>query len=157
MSWREDRDFLAALDALEGGGGAPRRRRPTRFDARALLVPLGTALVTEDADSAEALSRVRAVVDVDRPGWGAAIQEELELAATEHVRSCDPAYLQHPRYDFVYTLEARERLEARLRAAQALDFPLAGSLKSQIERADRILAPHARKWESGGADTAPHS
>lgn len=141
MSWKDDSDFLAALDALSQTSSGRRRPQPTRYDARALLLPLGNAVCSEDPGIAEAIERVRSVVDTDRAGWLSAIEDELSLAVTEHVRSCDPQYLRLARYDFPYTIAARERLEARLRATEALGFDVPESLLGQIERADRTLAP----------------
>jgi hypothetical protein len=85
---------------------------------------------------------VRGIVARDRESWQAAIDEELTLAVTEHVRSCDPKALKLPRYDFPYTVAARHRLEARLRAAAELDMPASELLLEQIEQADRTLAPY---------------
>ena len=141
MSVMEDPEFLATLAALASEERRRKKRRPNRFEARGLLVPLGTALLDADPEAEAALARVRGIVDVDRESWAAAVSEELTLAATEHVRSCDPGFLKHPRYDFPYTVAARHRLEARLRAAEALDMPADEVLLDQIERADRLLAP----------------
>lgn len=141
MSLMQDPEFLAALAALAAKDARRKKQRPQRFEARALLVPLGMAILEGDPEVEAGLARVRALVDADREGWTAAVAEELTLAATEHVRSCDPAYLAHPRYDFPYTVAARHRLEARLRAADALDLGAEEVLLDQIERADRVLAP----------------
>ena len=79
-----------------------------------------------------------------------AIAEELTLACTEHVRSCDPKYLGLPKYDFPYTVAARHRLEARLRAAAELDMPADEALLEQVARADDILEPYLRRAASQG-------
>lgn len=141
MSLFEDPEFRGALEALEAGAPGRRPSRPDRFRARALLVPLGEALGEGDPEAAAALERVRALLSGDREGWRRAIDEEIELAVTEHVRSCDPAWLGHPRYDFAYTVDARARLEARFRAAAALGVDPAPRLRAQTEQADRTLAP----------------
>lgn len=145
MSLMADRDFLATLTDLDALQARPEReRRPTRFHARALLVPLGEALLEGDADVSVALARARAILARDQAAWQKAIHEELTLAATEHVRSCDARFLKAPNYDFPYTVAARHRLEARLRAASELEFPADDTLLDQIERADRVLEPHLR-------------
>jgi hypothetical protein len=55
------------------------------------------------------------------------------------VRSCDPRYLDHPKYDLVYTVEARERLEARLVVAEKLGLPADEAMLEAVERADGLL------------------
>jgi hypothetical protein len=148
MSMNED--FLAALAAAEALYKDPRKpKRPNRFLVRDLLLPLGETLLDDPAAAAPAAERVRAVVDRDRESWQAAVDEELTLAATEHVRSCDPKALKLPRYDFPYTVAARHRLEARLRAAAELDMPASEVLLEQIERADEALAPYLERGRSG--------
>jgi len=107
--------------------------------------PLGESLLEDPASASTALERVRAIIVRDEPGWQAAVDEELTLAATEHVRSCDPKALNLARYDFPYTVAARHRLEARLRAAAELDLPASETLLDQIEQADRRLAPHLER------------
>jgi hypothetical protein len=149
MSLMQDSEFLAALAGLEAKDPKSKKRHPDRFDARAVLVPLGTALLDGDAEAEAVVTRVRGLVESGRPAWEAAVAEELTLAATEHVRSCDPAWLKHPRYDFPYTVAARHRLEARLRAVEALGLAVEERLLDQIERADRILAPFLASRASG--------
>jgi hypothetical protein len=65
------------------------------------------------------------------------------------VQSADPRFLSHPSYDFDYTLLARERLEARLVAAEALGHPPRAELLARMRRADALLAPYLRSRESG--------
>jgi hypothetical protein len=145
-----DGDLEEALAAAEALYKDPRKpKRPTRFLARALLLPLGEMLLADPALATQALERIRAVVARDRDAWQAAVEEELTLAVTEHVRSCDPKALRLPRYDFPYTVAARHRLEARLRAAAELDLPASETLIDQVERADRILAPHLERPQRG--------
>jgi hypothetical protein len=143
LSALTDPRFLEALAAADALHKDPRRpRKPTHVLARAILVPLGEALLEDPFSAAAALERMRAILARDRPGWQLAVEEELTLAATEHVRSCDPKALKLPRYDFQYTVAARHRLEARLRAAAELDLPASEALFDQIEDADQRLAPH---------------
>lgn len=148
MNLIDDPDFLAALTEAETQQKKPRAKPPTRFAARALLVPLGEVLLESGDDvaaAAGALQRVRALFDGNRDGWAAAVRDDLTLAVTEHVRSCDPRYLKLPNYDFPYTVAARHRLEARLRAAAELECPVDEVLLEQVERADRELAPHLER------------
>ncbi len=143
-------EFLIALAAAEALYKDPRRpKRPTRFLVRDLLLPLGETLLEDPAAAAPALERVRAVVNRDPGSWQAAIDEELKLAATEHVRSCDPKALKLANYDFPYTVAARHRLEARMRAAAELEMPASEVLLEQIERADQTLAPYLERGRSG--------
>ncbi len=151
MSVLKDPEFLATLDALSSEERRRKKRRPNRFEARALLVPLGTALLEADPEAPAAVEQVRALIDLDREAWSVACDEELTLATTEHVHSCDPAYLTHPRYDFPYTVAARHRLEARLQAAEALDLGASETLLDQIERADRLLAPYLAARDASSA------
>ncbi|MDZ4775129.1 MAG: hypothetical protein SGI72_18585 [Planctomycetota bacterium] len=142
MSALKDPEFQALLKDLVSEERRKKRRRPNRFEARGLLLPLGTALLDGDPEVETALAKVRVILESEREAWHAAFDEELTLAATEHVRSCDPGFLKHPHYDFPYTVAARHRLEARLQAAEALDLAAPENLLDQIERADRILAPY---------------
>jgi hypothetical protein len=73
--------------------------------------------------------------------FAVALREELSMAITEHVRSCDPRYLENPKYDLVYTVEARERLEARLEVAERLGLPADEGLLEAVARADALLQP----------------
>ena len=148
MSALDDAAFTGALAAAEALSKDPRRpRRPNRFLARSILLPLGEGLIEDPRGESTALERALGVVGRDREGWQAAIDEDLTLAVTEHVRSCDPRALKLPAYDFPYTIAARHRLEARLRAASALDLPASEALLAQVERADELLAPFLERRE----------
>jgi hypothetical protein len=126
-------------------------RSPTRFQARALLVPIGLGLLEGPHPDAEAaLERVRGWIAAARPAWEDAVLGELSMAATEHVRSVDPRWLDHPRYDFVYTVDARHSLEARLRCAEALGIEVPDDLLEAIERADLLLEPHLARLRALG-------
>jgi hypothetical protein len=164
-------ELLAALrKALE------RHKVPTRHEARPVLLALGAEIVAgrnESVDAAvralheifpssgpssEAASRKGEPDDARRGSaqaawsadWRAAVADELSMACTEFVRSVDPQHLTHPRYDFEYTLQARERLELRLRAAERLGLPLGEAWSSQVERADERLEAVRRKGRPGG-------
>jgi hypothetical protein len=138
-------EFPEAMAAAEALYKDPRRpRKPTRFLLRAILLPLGETLLEDPAAAAAAIERVRGLVERDRPAWRTAVDDELTLAVTEHVRSCDPKALRLPNYDFPYTVAARHRLEARLRAAAELDLAASEVLLEQVERADRALEPYLK-------------
>lgn len=140
MSVKDDPDFQAAL--AEIAARKLKKKNVTRFQARALLIVLGEALLAEDATVREAIDIVRALVVESPEAWREAVDEEFSLAATEHVRSCEPRYLKLPQYDFEYTVAARHRLEARLRAAVEIDLPIDETLLEQIARADALLEPY---------------
>ncbi len=116
------------------------KRGPTRHDARALLLPLGELLLGgREEQAAQALQGLEQTLEPVGEAWVLAIQEELSLACSEHVHSVDPRYLSHPRYDFDYTLAARERLEQRLAAAQVLGVPAGEELLAGVAQADERL------------------
>ena len=121
---------LAQLEALAARGG-----RPSRYDARELLLALGASPVA----GAGVRARIEALPPAFLEVWEAAVRDELSMAGTEHVRSVDPRYLDRPGYDFEYTIEARERLEARLRGAEQLGIRTEESLAAAIRRADELL------------------
>jgi hypothetical protein len=137
MSAELDR-ALAQLEALSARGG-----RPSRYDARDLLLALGD----ERAPGPAVRGRIEALSPAFREAWDAAIRDELSMAGTEHVRSVDPRYLDRPGYDFEYTIEARERLEARLRAAEHLGIRIDDSLAGAIRRADELLRVRLERRE----------
>jgi hypothetical protein len=140
MSVKDDPEFQAAL--AEIAARKLKKKNVTRFQARSLLIVLGEALLAEDASVREAIDSVRALVVESPEAWREAVDEEFSLAATEHVRSCEPRYLKMPQYDFEYTVGARHRLEARLRAAVEIDLPIDETLLEQIARADALLEPY---------------
>ena len=130
---------LSGLEALAKANG-----RPSRHDARPLLLELGRELESGPGGAAEtAKRRLEALGGPFEEAWVAAVADELAMAATEHVRSADPRYLDHPKYDWRYTLEARELLARRLRAVLFLGIPVDPGLTASIERADRLI--EARK------------
>ncbi len=148
-------DLEAALAEL--AAALRKKRKPSRFHARAILVALGEQILVEDGARVTAgVARVAELVRELAADWEAVVREELELAATEFVRSVDPRFLSHPRYDFAYTVTARERLEARLSAAERLGIGPAEGLLEQVVEADELLAPHLRRLDErkqrGGQD-----
>ena len=140
MSAKRD-ELVAALRALERKhrAGTPLERR----DARAVLIPLGELFLgtSGEAELEGALAEVRAAVEPLEERWSTLVASELALACAEHIRSVDPRHLEHPLYDFAYTLAARSRLEARLVGVRRLGLPLPRALVEEVERADRRLAP----------------
>jgi hypothetical protein len=69
----------------------------------------------------------------------------MELSCTEHVQAIDPRYLDHPRYDFDYTVQARQRLEMRFNALDLLGVDADEVLLAQVARADAILEPYLQR------------
>lgn len=130
---------------------------PSRYDARWLLLELGGVLMDEGEEASRPrVARARKVVQRLGQAWEQAVAEELQLAAAEHVHAVDPRWLTHPRYDLAYTLSARERLEARIVAAEALGSPLDEGLLAAVQRADGVLQEH-RGGAPPAADTKPQS
>lgn len=150
-------DLETAIAALEARASAS--RPPTRHEARAILLALGQALAEgRDAAVEVAAGRLAKLPEPFHPGWHAAVREELAMAVTEYVRSVDPRYLAHPEYDLAYTLDARRRLELRLRAAERLGLPADRPTAESVARADVLLERHTRtpfreSLEQGGGET----
>jgi hypothetical protein len=129
-----------------------RGRAPTRLHARGVLIGLGDALLADRAgDEADAFARVAAWIERAPDAWRAAFAGEIEMAATEHVRSADPRWLGNPQYDLAYTVEARHRLEARLACAEHLGIEVAEELLEAVARADALLAPYLGDAGASGA------
>jgi len=130
-----DEELAAALEGL-----SDKRRRIGRWDARAVLVPLGRLVLARGEEGArEELERVRAAALRHGPAWEAAVQEELSLSCAEHIQGTDARYLTLPTFDWDYVLEARERLEARVRAARALGTEPPPALWGLVLEADRRI------------------
>ena len=116
-----------------------------RFLARAILVPLGELELADPGAGSELARAVREAAEPASEAWAAALDSELQLAATEHVRSVDPRYLDKPIYDFDYTVAARERLEARFAASGLLGHEVDEGLLDRVAEADRVLAPYLER------------
>lgn len=126
--------------------GIKKGRGPDRWHARPLLLALGHALLENREDEARAIGeKLRSIPAAHIPAWHRAVQEELNLAATEHVHSADPRYLGRPDYDWGYTLAAREDLEARLRAAEELEIEAPAAVVEQVLQADERIAPFLKR------------
>jgi hypothetical protein len=123
-----------------------KHKAPTRHQARAVLLALGERLLAGPAEDVEpALRRLAGAVAPDEERWKRAVADELLLACTEFIQSVDPRWLDHPRYDFHYTVAARANLEARLRAAERLELSPEEDLLDRVARADALLEPHLRR------------
>lgn len=133
-------DPLAALAAVCRSHG-----RPDRFHARAVLLWIGERLLAGESEAAaRAVEYARQVTAPQGQVWTRAVQEELTLACTEHVRSVDPRYLGRPDYDLNYVVDARVDLQARLEAAEALGIEVPAGLLPRVMAADRLLEPALR-------------
>lgn len=123
-----------------------KRSAPTHRHARAVLLALGAHVLAGREEEAGAATReLNELVRDCNAQWKRAVEEEIALACTEFVRSVDPRYLGLPRYDFVYTVAARERLEARLAAAGHLEIAPPEHLLEQVAQADTELEPYLRR------------
>lgn len=127
-----------------------KKRQPNRFHARELLTALGTLILAADEDAPEVpeVERVRAAV-APFEDWEKAVAEEMSLACTEHVQGVDPRFLKHPRFDFDYLVAARERLEARLQAVEALGLSVPEDLLNRVAEADEVVEPYLRERREG--------
>lgn len=136
---------------------ARKRRQPSHYAARHLLLALGEALEAQGVDATrEALDRTAAVGLRLEPGWSSAVREELSLACAEVAKCLEPRYLSLPNYDLPYTRAARARLEDRLRAARALGFALPEREAEMLELADHVLAGlQARQAGREGPESGP--
>ena len=106
------------------------------------MVPLGFLLLEGGTQGVEhTLERIETCVRPFSEVWAQAVDAELRMACEEHCRSVDPRYLKLPNYDFDYTVAARERLEARLVAANALGLEPPEELLDRVARADEVLEP----------------
>ena len=141
MGGRQD-DLARALEDLEQT--TSKRRKPTRFQARAVLIALGERVLAGDPAVEPAIERLGRITAPDPEGWRRAVRDELVLACTEHLQSVDPRWLDHPKYDFGYTVAARADLEARLRACEVLDLEPSEELLDRVAKADALLEPYLR-------------
>ncbi|MCA8981464.1 MAG: hypothetical protein KDC14_15650 [Planctomycetes bacterium] len=122
---------------------ARKKQQPNRFHARELLTALGELILAEGEGLPE-VELVRAAV-TPFEHWEKAVAEELSLACTEHIQGVDPRYLDLPNYDFEYLVAARERLEARLTAVDALGLEVSEDLLNRVAEADRVVEPYLRE------------
>jgi hypothetical protein len=135
-----------AAQGAPGAKGLPGRlpeRLPGRWEARAVLIPLGRLILARgEAALREPLQRIRAATTASAKAWAAALDEELALACAEHVQGTDPRYLALANFDWEYVLSARERLEARVVAARALGRDPQEALWGQVLEADLRVREH---------------
>ena len=136
-------ELEAAVRAVEAS--ETRGLRPSRHLARPVLILIGEGLLSErPAGADDALVRLGRLSPPLRQAFAEAVRDELSMACTEHIRSVDPRYLDHPDYDFEYTVSARRRLEARLRAAERLGVLPDESVMSGVRRSDALLEAQLR-------------
>ncbi len=139
---QNEQDLRDAIDELQRR--VKHEEATDRFLARAALVALGR-MELEAEGSGQALAReLKTAAEPIADSWAAAVEAELSMAGTEHVRSVDPRYLDQPIYDFEYTVAARERLEARFLACGLLDLEVSEALLNQVAEADQLLEPYLR-------------
>lgn len=119
---------------------------------RRLLLSLGGLLETDpggdgdlSADIAGEIAVARTCVAQLGPRWDTTLVGEMQLACTEHIQGVDPRYMSHPRFDFEYVVEARQRLEMRLSALEALVQPVDEELMTRVAQADQRLADALRE------------
>jgi hypothetical protein len=147
MNRDADRGALkSAIDALDQG--AKKRKLVDHHAVRGILVPLGSLLL-EGEDVTREVERIQRIAVELKEKWRNALEFELKLAVSEHVLSVDLRYLSLPDYDFDYTVQARERLEARLLAAEVLGFPASDDHLARVQQADATLEPFLRSREGG--------
>jgi hypothetical protein len=131
-------EAVAAFETL-----VRRRQSPSRYDARRLLIALGSVLEQgEDSLPGLLLKRLQAVCERASDAWELAVAQEMELACAEHVAGTDPRYLDHPRFDFTYLLEARRRLELRFLGLRRLGLEMEHPWLERVAEADALLAPY---------------
>ena len=122
---------------------AKKKAQPNRFHARALLMALGSLLLKEGDEVPESAQVLEAVKPFD--GWEKAVAEEMSLACTEHVQGVDPRFLSLPNFDFDYLVVARQRLEERFTALDALGLNPPEQLLDRVAEADRAVEPYLRE------------
>ena len=153
MSADPDDPEQALTEVLDELATLAKRRGavPNHYHARDVLVALGR-IVLERGDEAAApwVPRLQGALEPFPEAFAEAAAAEIAQAAEEHVRSVDPRFLQHPRYDFAYTVAARERLEARFVAADLLGLEPDEALLERVAEADGVLEPYL-----AGGDGAP--
>jgi hypothetical protein len=124
---------------------------PDRQLVRFALLAIGQIALEEGMPSAKPLAaELLAAATAHEEKWTEALDSEISLAVAEHVGSVDPKFLDHPSYDFTYTIAARERLEARLRAMEAMNAIVDEKLLDQVSAADERLAPYLESRGSSG-------
>lgn len=137
-------DLQAAIEELV------RRKKAKEIPDRQLVRLAFLALGRLGLDAGESVARplakeLAAAAEPHEERWTEAVESEMTLAVAEHVHSVDPHFLDLPSYDFAYTIAARERLEARLFAAELLGLRIHEHLLEQITQADERLHPYLQK------------
>ncbi|MFT4711067.1 MAG: hypothetical protein ACJAZ8_000014 [Planctomycetota bacterium] len=139
----ELKDALTAIAVL-----TKEERKPSRYDARMLLLPLGSLILEgESSGLSVTLELILKAVQPQNEAWATAVADELGLAGDEFCLSINPDYLKHPRYDFAYAAASRQQLEQRIQAAEHLGFPLSEVLRGRIQAADEAFDPYLDKLD----------
>jgi hypothetical protein len=139
----ELQEALAAIEALLRD-----KKSPSRYEARALLLPLGALILEGEATGLSVtLGHVGSLIEPHKEEWSVAIADEMGLAGDEFCLSVNADYLKHPRYDFAYAATSREQLEQRIQAAEHLGFPVSEALLARIEESDVIFEPYLEKLD----------
>jgi len=137
-------DLAGAIAALEELAKTPPkgRRSTDRYDVRPILIGLGDAILQGGPEGAQkALVQLASLAAKLGEEWASACESEVALACSEHINGVDARYLNHPKYDFKYTIRGRELLEARLIAARELGISVSASLMREVQAADERLVP----------------
>lgn len=142
------KELDAALEDLSKLKGT-KRPSPTRYHARALLVPFGM-LAHEGGEMGAVIEIIKALTSECQEAWLQAVKDEMQLASAEYCCSIDARYLGSPDYDFDYTISARERLEARLLACDTLGYELPDGLRDNVQRCDTVFEPFLRELGKAG-------
>ncbi len=144
-------DLAAALSELARLRKS--KKAPGHRMAREVLVPLGEILLEGTTEGLDAtLGEIARLTEDCTEEWAKAVDAELRMAAEEHCASVDPRFLEHPRYDFAYTVSARERLEARLRAIELLGLLVPEDLLDRVGKADEVLEPFLERADRARRD-----
>ncbi|MFT5050689.1 MAG: hypothetical protein ACI8QZ_002091 [Chlamydiales bacterium] len=119
---------------------------------RRMLLLLGELLETDpggaddlSTELGEDLATMRKCITQLGSRWDSTLVGEMQLACTEHIQGVDARYMSHPRFDFEYVVEARQRLEMRLSALEALGQPVDEELMQRVAQADQRLADALRE------------
>lgn len=144
-------NLIAASKSLLALSKQGKGSRPSRVHARELLLAIGAlAIEGRTKEAKEAISGLLPTLERLGDAWLEAIGQEMDLACSEHIQGVDPRYLQHARFDFSYVIEARQRLEMRLRALDVLGVDADERALDQVAEADDRLRPYLEARDQEG-------
>jgi len=150
-------EFRSSLEELGRDAQLEKKgRRPLppvdRPLLRRMLLSLGELLETDPGGDGDLSAQVSDDVAnarkwIARLGdrWESTLIGEMQLACTEHIQGVDPRYMSHPRFDFDYVVAARQRIEMRLSALEALGQAVDEELLGRVAQADQRLAKVLRE------------